>query len=82
LDQGTTQQGFPASNLPCQHQGPFPRLDAVEKAMEPLLMLQGGEIKMGVRNVVEWSPFELPVLFVMQGLFLEPLRLFEGKLFH
>jgi len=37
--------------------------------MEPLLMLKRGEIKMGVRNVVEGSPFELPVLFVMQGLF-------------
>src|SRR5437870_13053264 len=35
LDQVTTQQGSPASNLPCQQEGPFPRLDAVEKATEP-----------------------------------------------
>src|SRR5207247_10070700 len=52
LDQGTTQQGFPASNLPCQHECPFPRLDAVEKATEPLLMLRRGEIKLGARYVV------------------------------
>src|SRR5437016_6300617 len=68
LDQGPTQKGLPATNLPCQHQGPLPRLDPIKKAMESFLMLRGGEIKMGVRNVVEGGPFEPPLLFVMQGL--------------
>src|SRR5712691_12412590 len=57
LDQGTTQQGFPAANLPCQHNGPFPRLYPVKEALESLLMPCGRKIETGVWNVFEGSLF-------------------------
>src|SRR3989338_9575276 len=66
LDKGAAQQGLSSSDFPCQHDRPFPRLHAIQKPMQSFLVPGRRKVEERIRNVIEGSFFQPPVIFVVQ----------------